>query len=224
MSGFSIYLNILEHFFENKYNFLNNLKIQGSLMIFFTSDTHLGHHNIIKYCDRPFANTEEMDETIINNWNSVIGPCDTVYHLGDFAFKDPLSYFKRLKGNIILIRGNHDYRWSNLSFFKSVHDLLQISVENTTIMLCHYAMRVWSKSHFGSWHLYGHSHGTLQAYDKSYDVGVDTNNFTPVSFETLKDIMKKNPDNLNWLKKLKGFDQKEFDEAKKLIDQGIDLD
>jgi calcineurin-like phosphoesterase family protein len=196
-------------------------------MIFFTSDTHLGHYNIIRYCNRPFQSAEEMDEVIVSNWNKVVNSSDTVYHLGDFAFRDPKLYRERLNGHIVLIRGNHDFKRlnkSNFSLFESVHDLLSIKIENMSIMLCHYAMRVWDKSHFNCWHLYGHSHGTLSEYGKSYDVGVDSNCYTPISFEQLKAIMTKKPDNPNWLKKLQGYREEEFQEAKKKLDQGEDLD
>lgn len=80
-------------------------------MIYFISDTHFNHRNIIKYADRPFNDITEMNNTLINNWNSIIKEDDIVYHLGDFALtcdeklKELYSY---LNGTIILIRGNHD--------------------------------------------------------------------------------------------------------------------
>lgn len=172
-------------------------------MLYFSSDTHFGHANIIKYCKRPFRNIEEMDEKIIENWNSVVNDSDTVYHLGDFSFRDPYLYRKRLKGMIVLIRGNHDFRYLKQiekKVFESVHDLLSIKVEDTVIVLCHYAMRVWHKSHFNSFHIYGHSHGGLADYGKTYDVGVDNNNFIPISFLQLKQIMSLKPNNPNFKK------------------------
>lgn len=191
-------------------------------MFFFTADTHLGHDNIIKYCNRPFSSVEEMDETIIKNWNSVVSKTDTVYHLGDFSFRDPLIYLRRLNGNIVHIEGNHDKKF--LEKFDRIYKMKTIVIDKITIVLCHFAMRVWEKSHFNSWHCYGHSHGELESYGKSYDVGVDNNNFSPVSFEELKTIMQKLPDNENWLQKLKGYNQQEFLDVKKLVDQGIDVD
>lgn len=80
-------------------------------MRFFTSDTHFGHKNIIKYCNRPFADTDEMDEAIIANWNNIIGDTDTVFHLGDLALGDSSrwdSILKRLNGYKIFVVGNHD--------------------------------------------------------------------------------------------------------------------
>jgi calcineurin-like phosphoesterase family protein len=80
-------------------------------MIFFTSDTHFGHANIIKYCDRPFKDTDHMDQTIIDNWNSVVAPNDVVFHLGDVALGNidkSLACVSRLNGYIICKLGNHD--------------------------------------------------------------------------------------------------------------------
>lgn len=189
-------------------------------MIFFTSDTHFSHTNILRYCQRPFQTIEEMDEIIVSRWNACVNERDTVYHLGDFAFREPGAYRKRLKGKIILIRGNHDHKIlkGNWNLFEKVHDLLYIKIENTTIVLCHFALAVWHKSHFNAWHCYGHSHGTFTNTGKSYDVGVDINNFTPVSFEQLSEIMKNKQDNVNLLKRFKGYDENEFQEVKKIDD------
>lgn len=193
-------------------------------MIFFTADTHLGHTKIIYYCNRPFSSIEEMNEKIIENWNNVVGPSDTVYHLGDFSFGNPYPYRKRLNGRVELILGNHDRKELCRDVFDKVYDLKSIKIENKTIVLSHFAMRVWPKSHFNSFHLYGHSHGILEPFGKSFDVGVDANGFSPVSFDTVKHIMECLPDNPNWLTKLKGFDPHEFAEVQKLVDQGIEVD
>lgn len=80
-------------------------------MIFFTSDTHFSHVNIIKYCDRPFADTDQMDEAIIANWNRTVSPEDTVFHLGDIALgpiDKSLAKVSRLNGYRIAVLGNHD--------------------------------------------------------------------------------------------------------------------
>lgn len=159
------------------------------MKVFFTSDTHLGHANIMKYCNRPFTSVDEMDKTIIDNINKVVGRDDTLFHLGDFSFRGgrPINYRRRIHcQNIVLILGNHDPRqrdgtpedylydcfsqiW-NLYTFKGHHN-----GEKIEIVLCHYAMRVWDKSHHGAYHLYGHSHHTLpdDPTARSLDVGVD---------------------------------------------------
>lgn len=76
-------------------------------MIYFIPDTHFCHSNIIKYCDRPFKDVKEMNETIINNWNNIVTNEDIVYHLGDFCLStddEIKNIFNRLNGTIILIR------------------------------------------------------------------------------------------------------------------------
>lgn len=187
--------------------------------IFFSSDSHWGHNSIIKYAGRPFKTVEEMDDILIENWNKKIGPKDTIYHLGDFCFfnkrEDILKLRRKLKGNQIhLISGNHDGNiGSPENFgFASKHQLLEIKVGGCYITLCHFAMRVWPRSHYDSFHLYGHSHGCLPPEGKSWDVGVDANNFTPLEFEEVKTIMESRPHNLNWLKRLAGYNQKEYED------------
>ena len=169
-------------------------------MDYFTSDTHFHHANIIRYCNRPFSTVEEMNNVLIENINKKVKPDDTLYHLGDFAKFDVKGIREKINcKNIVLILGNHDNIKNirrNASLFAGIHNLLQIKscIGNgviTEIVLCHYAMRIWNKSHYGTWHLYGHSHGTL--YDDpnslSFDVGVDPCNYVPLSITEVKNKM-----------------------------------
>ncbi len=161
------------------------------MKVFFTSDWHLGHSNIMKYCKRPFISTNEMNDIIIANYNNVVGDNDIVYNLGDIAFKTSYGYLKdflsKLNGSKVIIVGNHD----NVQHIKRLkldglilnyHDTLGITVDKHYIWLSHYAHRTWNRSFHGSWHLFGHSHSKLEPYGKSFDVGVDAWEFKPVSF------------------------------------------
>lgn len=169
---------------------------------FFTSDTHFGHANIIKYTNRPFASVWQMDEALINNWNGVVRRDDVVYHLGDLSFCSPRrteEILSRLNGRIHMVKGNHDKRLHEFSTrFESISDFREIYVQDESadrgaqkIVLCHYAMKVWNKRHWGAWQLYGHSHGSLPEDPdaRSCDVGVDCWNYTPVAYETLREKM-----------------------------------
>lgn len=167
------------------------------MSIFFTADHHFGHANIIKYSNRPFRSVSSMDEAMLENWNSVVKPNDTVYHLGDLAFfnlnsSEGQSLLEHLNGIIYYIRGNHDKFSSKISRFIWIRDFAEIKVNDQKITLCHYAMRVWNCSHHGTWHLYGHSHGSLpdDPNSLSFDVGVDCWDFKPVSFEQVAERMK----------------------------------
>lgn len=160
-------------------------------MIFFTSDTHFGHTNVIKYSNRPFAHTHEMDETIITNWNSVVKPNDIIYHLGDFSFSSPAKtkdIVYALNGRKILIRGNHDKSLKSmvLDLFEEVHYYHELNYNDNKIVMCHYPFEVWNKKHYGSICLHGHSHGTLKnKMYRRFDVGVDTNNYFPYSIDKI---------------------------------------
>ena len=170
-------------------------------MYFFEGDFHGFHANIIKYCQRPFANLEEMHETLIRNHNSVVGKDDTTVHVGDFCFskdkRDFDSLVRRLNGKHTFIKGSHDY-----SLPANHPTRMEFVIEGVTIIADHYPLLVWPKSHYGSELIFAHIHrGTLPfAAGKCYNVGVDVNNFTPVSFVQLQDIMSKLPDNHNLLK------------------------
>lgn len=166
-------------------------------MEFFTADTHFNHKNIIQYCNRPFSSVEEMNETMIENWNRVVREEDVVYHLGDFGFGNYKSILKRLNGKIFLVIGSHDKQaWKYRGRFIEMSPI----IEYKEFTLCHYAMRVWNKSHYNSCHLFGHSHGTLEGQGKSFDVGVDCWNFTPLSIEQVREKMISLPDNFNLIK------------------------
>jgi calcineurin-like phosphoesterase family protein len=163
--------------------------------VMFTADNHFGHENIIKFCSRPFKDANHMNEVMVERWNEAVDEDQTVFHLGDFAYKGPSStvpkLLDRLNGNIILIQGNHDHKRS-LQWFDAVHDLAEVVVGDQRIIMCHYGMRVWNHSFRGSWHLYGHSHGTLPTRPdrKELDIGVDSWRFSPVSFFEIESAME----------------------------------
>lgn len=147
-----------------------------------------------------------MNETMIKNWNSLIQPNDIVYHLGDFAFGDVPLILRRLNGQIHLIVGSHDKNTNSCKhMFASYTPLKHIDVEGMPLVLCHTAMRVWHKSHYGSYHLYGHSHGKVAPFGKSFDCGVDTHNFFPYSWEEVKRKMNTLEDNFNLIKEGKRY-------------------
>ena len=161
--------------------------------IFFTADNHYQHEKIIKLCSRPYNSVEEMDEALIKNWNNRVSRKDTVYIIGDFAYKNHGRFQQQLNGKKILIRGNHDrMSQEQLRNFTEVHDLLDRVIDNTEVIMCHYAMRTWNHSFNGSsFHVYGHSHQRLPEYDdvRSCDVGVDGWEYSPIPWEVLKDKM-----------------------------------
>ena len=175
---------------------------------FFTSDTHFNHANIISFCNRPFKDVGQMNEVMIANWNSVIGKDDTVFHLGDFCLGGAAEWAKileRLNGKIYLIMGNHDLkniRQGFISRFEHVAMQMHIEVGKQRLYLCHYPFLCFEGSYKDVWQLFGHVHsrknntgidaGRLQyLYPTQYDVGVDNNNYAPISFEQVKRIINK---------------------------------
>lgn len=176
-------------------------------MLWFTSDLHLGHKNIIKYSNRPFNSVEEMDESLINNLNKLVKSDDTLWFLGDFCFSNDnqlLNYRKRINCNTInIVLGNHD-KVKYASFkdnFNIVCNFYELKIkeynlDTDLVVLCHYALKVWNRSHHGTWHLYGHSHGSLpdDPTSKSFDCGVDCFNYKPINILEVSDIMSRK----NW--------------------------
>lgn len=173
--------------------------------VWFTGDTHFNHENIISFSDRPFDSVGHMNHTLVENWNDIVRPQDTVYHLGDFAFGSNAGghekLFKSLHGNKILIRGNHDIR--NKSILRldwgAIFDLITIKLRHK-IVLCHYAMKTWDGKQRGSFMLYGHSHGSIGGGDElTMDVGVDCNDYKPVNYEQICEIMDDRTAKTNFL-------------------------
>ncbi|MFC5312776.1 metallophosphoesterase [Azospirillum rugosum] len=166
---------------------------------FFTSDTHFGHANILKHCQRPFANIDEHDEELVRRWNEVVGPDDDVHHLGDFAYRcDPkrlASIFKRLNGRKHLTIGNHEKGPTlQMKWASEPVPYREITVDGQRIVLFHFGMRVWNAMRYGTLHFYGHSHGKLSGNRQSLDVGVDCWNFRPVSLEQIRGRLAEFPE------------------------------
>lgn len=182
--------------------------------VFFTSDTHFYHANIIRFCSRPFKDVDEMNESLIANWNSVIGLDDIVFHLGDFCFGGAAEWTKvlnRLNGKIYLILGNHDLKNIRHGFigkFEQVVMQMYIEIDKQKIYLNHCPFLCYGGAYSGTWQLFGHVHTSNHntGKDKSrlnmlfptqYDVGVDNNNFTPISYAEVKRIINKQIENSN---------------------------
>lgn len=182
--------------------------------LFFSSDLHFGHGNSIKFCNRPFKNVDDMNKGLIDNWNNVVGEKDIVWTLGDFAFMsidEIIKILGQLNGEHHMILGNHCKQVKNhakrlidLGLVNEIRDYKEISWPGSDgnkqkICLFHYPQRSWNGSHYGSWQLHGHVHGTMEPYGRSVDVGVDAPWVTgyapyrPISFEEIELFMSKQP-------------------------------
>ncbi len=156
----------------------------------------------VKNCNRPFADVSEMDAELIQRHNELVGKNDIVIHAGDFCLLNKHKevaqrYINRLNGHHIFLRGSHD-RWMGKNAYREIWEK---RIEGQFVVVCHYAMRRWARSHYNSWQLFGHSHGMLEPIGKQWDIGVDNNNFYPISFEQLQDIMRQRPNNPNLIVK-----------------------
>lgn len=176
-------------------------------MYFFVADEHYGHANVIGFNDRPFADVEEMDEALIANHNSVVKKGDIVIHAGDFCWykryydknlnsKDVVSYINRLNGTHVFLKGSHDY-WMPRN--KSIQ-IWEKMIDGHYLVVCHYAMHTWARSHFNSWHLYAHSHKDLKLSGKRHCISVENTNYFPLSFDQVKEIMVDKSNNPNFIK------------------------
>lgn len=179
-------------------------------MIYFTSDLHFHHKNIIQHSKRPFSSVETMNESLIKNWNARVSPSDAVYILGDVTLKGTklaMESLSPLQGKKYLVKGNHDSfvekDYFNHSIFEEIAPYMELRTDNQLYVLCHYPMEEWNGYFEDSIHLHGHIHSTPQYNEnqrargnRRYDVGVDANRYAPVSLEEIdlffRDILPRN--------------------------------
>ena len=169
--------------------------------VLFCSDPHFGHGNIIKYCDRPWETSVKMDEALITNWNMEVDHGDTVWCLGDMFFCDAgraKEIMGHLNGKKNLILGNHDKVIRNQvplqNLFEKIYPELHAeTIVGVYVTMCHYPMLTWNRARRGSFNLHGHVHSKVPTDGKyrRYDVGVDANNYAPVSWEEIKKTLEK---------------------------------
>lgn len=173
---------------------------------FFTADLHAGHDNIIKFCNRPFTSVNQMNWSLIDNWNSKVNKSDYVWVLGDLSFMNQektADFVSHLHGRINVILGNHDktLRGPVLNFLDSdpvAYKELSFAESRAPrgkldIILFHYPIISWNKAFYGSWHLHGHVHSPQNKRKKPgrkmLDVGVDGNDFYPYSYSEICEVM-----------------------------------
>lgn len=166
----------------------------------FIADTHFGHTGILDLAMRPFADIRAHDRALIDEWNALVKPTDTVWHLGDFAgdevpFQDAATIFGKLNGIKRLIVGNHDGEEVCTKLpWASVDEMRTLVAPGCKIVLCHYPMRDWNGQYGGDVHFHGHSHDRLPSSRQSWDCGVDHQSFRPMTFKAIKAAMDALPD------------------------------
>jgi calcineurin-like phosphoesterase family protein len=183
-------------------------------MIYFTSDLHFGHKNVISFDNRPFENIEKMDETIITNWNKTVNKNDTVYILGDISFYNKIEQvvekLQQLKGNKILIKGNHDNEYYKKEIFKDcfidIKDYYEFKYNHKYFILSHYPMMFYNHQHSNGIMCYAHVHNSQEEdYIKKFildlknndipcnmfNVGIMNTEYKPISID---EIIKKMED------------------------------
>lgn len=178
--------------------------------LFFTSDTHFFHANIIGYANRPYDSVEQMNEALIRNWNEIVPEDGIVFHLGDFSYggsKEWWSVLPKLNGQIHLVLGNHDMDHIGEPYmdqFASVNQQLTLSVEGQVIILNHNPFLCFGGAYKDVWQLFGHVHSGPNSIGNGkddsrlkyllptqYDVGVDNNNYKPVPYSVVEEKIKR---------------------------------
>lgn len=190
-----------------------DIKYPDGSKIFLTSDSHFGHSNIIEFCNRPFKDVEEMNYKLIENWNKKVPVDGLVFHLGDFAWGGYPFWKKireQLNGNIILIKGNHDEKnmtpTAEQELFDYVTFQMKIEIEGRKVYLNHVPFLCYGGTYRDPkglvYQLFGHVHSGPGAkgldidrlkmlFPTQYDVGVDKNNYEPVSWAEVNEAIGK---------------------------------
>lgn len=166
------------------------------------SDFHLFHTNIIKYCDRPFADADEMNRTLVDNWNDTVSDDDVIFFLGDFIFGRNSKNAARevwagLNGKKkYFLMGNHDHRIKNFCedvVAENSHQTVEVSYRGLTFTLSHRPVSQFSTN----FHIHGHSHGNNEGFFRRhvFDASVDNTDFKPIHVDdVLRRIIQQNKD------------------------------
>lgn len=157
-------------------------------MIFFTSDMHFDHANIIKICNRPFKDVDDMNNSIISNWNKTVGKDDTVYILGDITMgksKNKIDgILSKLNGTKIIIKGNHDK--DSIANYTYLEESFVVDNENYKFVMFHYPIEDWNGKYKNTIHVHGHTHSEKKSnMNNRYNVSVEANEYKPVSIEEI---------------------------------------
>jgi calcineurin-like phosphoesterase family protein len=195
----------------------------SDMTVWFSSDLHFGHANIIKYCERPFNDVGHMNQALISGWNEVVQPGDTVWVLGDVSLgsiEDSLALVGRLNGSKLLVAGNHDRCWPShgpkamrwidryleAGFAEIMPNEVSLTVGTIEVRMCHFPYR--GDSHdadryvderpadHGGWLLHGHVHERWRQRDRMINVGTDAWNFRPVSDHEIAKLIEAGPQSL----------------------------
>lgn len=182
------------------------MKITTENKIWFTSDIHFGHKSILDFCPNrksKYGETvEQMNQSIISDWNNSVSKEDVVFILGDVSFAsitETAKLISELNGKLHLVYGNHCKKFLDKKlftvWFETISPYLDLQIDDQKLVLCHYPIYEWNACHWGAWHLHGHTHGKkLPMHNcKCLDVGLDSTNKTVIDFETIKDYMKTKP-------------------------------
>ena len=196
----------------------NHMEMNERSNVFFISDMHFGHANIINYMNRPFKDIDDMNKQLINNINEKVGERDELWVLGDFSHginREEVRIIRKAINckHVHLIRGNHDRDYSQDHIFQSVQDYKEIKTKYGRVVLFHYPILEWASAHWGTIHLHGHIHSTGEYNERNlsskyidrfpyghhpknpdlglriYDVGVDANNYSPISIDEIAGLM-----------------------------------
>lgn len=167
--------------------------------MWWTSDLHLNHANILNFGGRPWKTVEEMNEAIITNFNAVVGATEPVYILGDFVLGKPdypsiYSLVGQLNGHKYLVPGNHDTQakltmYQESGLIEVLPPLYEIK-KPRKIVMCHFPLAKWHHDYDGTWMLHGHTHGHFTNTGKSMDVGIDAHpEFRPFHIDEIQMIL-----------------------------------
>jgi len=186
---------------------INKVKILDTNKLFFSSDHHFGHKNIIKFQNRPFKDVQEQDNELVRLWNETVPPDGIVIYQGDFALKlkseklkwilESLNYEK-----MYLIIGNHEKDilkkyWAK-KYFEIISQRIEFYIQDgnkmNVIVADHFPLLSWNRKYHGSYHTYGHVHNNdfIHPEKRTYNVCIDVNNYRPISYDDLMLKMNKN--------------------------------